>query len=609
MASRRLLWSRRILGTAVVGSVGGYGASKGLIHVRRTHGFKKDSALETVSLTCERVHRASYILGVFGYTFLEFFVMKKAVGAERFWDVRLDETHRRGAGRIKNCLITSGGVMVKFGQELAAMRGFLPPIYVSTMAELRDNVPSVPWEEMEAVLEVEFGRPIKDLFLTIDKTPLAAASLAQVHRATLIDGSEAAVKIQYPIVASFLEVDIGTHKVLSHVFNRFNPEFERREDVHDKLYSLLRKELDFENEAKNCERAHLDLVGVVKGVYVPKVIHNMTTRSILTMEFIDGIRVDDIAGIERLGFDKKEIATALFNAIAEQMFSSGHIHADPHQGNVLLRRPPSSPGTSTTTGVEVVILDHGLCGTIGDDFRMDFARFWRSLVLGDTNQLEKFAEKYNLPDHKIFAMLLMMQRYDHIGVGMGVDGVRDRQFETGGEVWWERKTSKDEDEESDETRTDEEKKVVEEEKEAKKKERKDKQVAMFEKLTATMNNLPPDMFLVLRALFLLRSVNADLGAPVNRYALMSTTANRVVEAHDYPSLGFWSRAQFTARHFWFGFRLNVIERIGGALVMAVVRGLQFCNVPLSRIIGSTPAAAAALGLPREMSEVVEVADM
>eukprot|EP01129_Flabellula_baltica_P016947 TRINITY_DN9246_c0_g1_i1.p1 TRINITY_DN9246_c0_g1~~TRINITY_DN9246_c0_g1_i1.p1 ORF type:complete len:662 (-),score=132.17 TRINITY_DN9246_c0_g1_i1:27-2012(-) len=423
-------------------------------------------------------------------------------------------TYSRGADKILELCLKHQGLYVKFGQALASMQGFLPKVYAEKLKVLLDNVTSIPFEEVEQIILQEFGLTVDEMFLEISREPIASASLAQVHRGVLLDGREVAVKIQYPEVGFFHSTDISTHKVLMEVMTRISDQFRK---VPDSFYEKLSRELDFDYEASNISLCREKLKNN-NDAYAPKVYDEFTTRYVLTMEFIHGVNItnfDTICG--KWNFSKGTIANILFNVFSEMIFMHGLVHGDPHPANIFVR-----PNPSNTKRPQIVILDHGLYDHLSDDFRVRYAQFWKALILNDEKEIKNYCNYYGIKNHKLYASILMMQRFD-------VDvQLEDRDHE---------KSKQNQD--------------------LTKMRRHDpsdlKNKKLQEDFKNIIDNFPDEMRLIMRSYFLLRSINIQLGAPVNRFVIMARVAAAAVAKERGTFGSFRSRINFEINIMWFKF--------------------------------------------------------
>jgi ubiquinone biosynthesis protein len=268
------------------------------------------------------------------------------------------EATRDGAQAFRRGLEELGTTFIKLGQLLSSRPDLLPDVYIDELGHLVDDVPRVPFAEIEAVLRADFG---EDALVTVDPEPLATASIAQTHRGLLATGQEVVVKVRRPGVVEQVDLDLA---VLRSTVGLASRHFEaaRRiqlEELADELEVHLRAELDFLEEAHNTELVR-GLVEPFEGLVVPRVIRPYVTERALVLELIEGGKVEAGHGLEpqRAAL----IAREFFRAYVFQIVVEGVYHADPHHGNVLL-----------TEDGRLALLDFGLLGRLDEDTRTGLA--------------------------------------------------------------------------------------------------------------------------------------------------------------------------------------------------------------------------------------------
>ena len=249
---------------------------------------------------------------------------------------RLEAVSR--SDRIRMVLEELGPTFIKLGQFASTRPDMLPIELVESLEKLQDAVPPFPQDQAKALVEKELGRPVGELFARFDERPFASASIGQVHRATLNDGQEVAVKVQRPNIAEQVSVDLEIMRNLALLIEKhvegmrvFN-----LEQLVDEFAKALRKEMDFTAEARHIESFAANFRND-PGVYIPRVFHTFTTRRIIVTEFIEGIKITSVAELREAGLDPREIARRGAEVILKQIFVDGFFHADPHAGNILVK--------------------------------------------------------------------------------------------------------------------------------------------------------------------------------------------------------------------------------------------------------------------------------
>ncbi|MDH5675617.1 MAG: AarF/UbiB family protein [Myxococcales bacterium] len=264
---------------------------------------------------------------------------------------RRQRVHERNADRLLGGILKLHGVYVKLGQVLSILVGILPRVYRQRLSALQDQVPPRPFAELERSFRRSLGKAPGECFERIEEAPIAAASLGQVHRARLQDGREVAVKLLYPGIRELIAVDMRVLRTAMWLFSRFLP-IKDLQIVHDALVDLLARETDYLHEADCMERmaenfrAHPDLL-------FPSPLRELSSGEVLTMSFMEGIKISDLEQLRAAGIDPDAVGRRLLQSFFEQLFLHRYFHADPHPGNFLVQPGPSP------TEPRLVVLDFG----------------------------------------------------------------------------------------------------------------------------------------------------------------------------------------------------------------------------------------------------------
>jgi ubiquinone biosynthesis protein len=243
------------------------------------------------------------------------------------------------ARRLRHSLEQCGGMFVKAGQVASTRSDLVSPPVAEELSHLQDNVAPAPPDGVRELLEEELGSPVDEVFAEFDSQPLAAASIGQAHRARLHGGQQVIVKIQRPGIADSVNRDLDVLNQLATVVEQrttWGAEYHVC-DLADEFAERLREELDFEIEARNASDIAANLDGA-SDVRIPAVFHDLTTRRVLVMEWLDGVSVRDGDAIDELGVDRRELAEDLLRCMLQQMLVDAQYHADPHPGNVMVLR-------------------------------------------------------------------------------------------------------------------------------------------------------------------------------------------------------------------------------------------------------------------------------
>ncbi|HET9528714.1 MAG TPA: AarF/ABC1/UbiB kinase family protein [Blastocatellia bacterium] len=244
--------------------------------------------------------------------------------------------HKEGV-RLREKLLALGPTFIKIGQTLATRADILPVEYIQELSKLQDEVPPFPSEQARSIIEQELRAKIEDIFSSFEEKPVAAASLGQVHRATLRTGQVVAVKVQRPDIAEKIDFDILVLRRLAHRLDRY-PNLIRGVDWQgtlDEFRATISEEMDYEQEARNAETFRKNFAEW-KEVYVPKIYDVFSTRHLIVMEFIEGKKITDTESISAAGYNPHEVVKLLARTYLKQLLEDGFFHADPHPGNLRL---------------------------------------------------------------------------------------------------------------------------------------------------------------------------------------------------------------------------------------------------------------------------------
>ncbi|CAI9289207.1 unnamed protein product [Lactuca saligna] len=293
-----------------------------------------------------------------------------------------EKAHERNAKRIVNLIIELEGLWVKMGQYFSVRADGLPGAYPRHLKQLQDSLPSRCLKEVQKTIKKEMGKSIDDIFTTFVEKPLATASIAQVHRATLRDGKEVVVKVQHEGIKTIILEDLKNAKSVVEWIVWAEPKFNFN-PVIDEWCKEAPKELDFNREAENtrkvssnlcCKKDCLDKRPEHRvKVLMPEVIHS--TERVLILEYMDGVRLNDSPSLDKLGVDKKNIVEEITRAYAHQIFIDGFFNADPHPGNFLVTK--SSPH-------HPILLDFGFTKLLSSSMKHAVAKMFLASAEFDT---------------------------------------------------------------------------------------------------------------------------------------------------------------------------------------------------------------------------------
>ncbi|GAB4568716.1 MAG: AarF/ABC1/UbiB kinase family protein [Anaerolineae bacterium] len=306
-----------------------------------------------------------------------------------------DRRLRRWARQFRELAVELGGVMIKLGQFVSSRIDILPPSITGELADLQDEVPPVPFPEMEKTLQEELGENWRARFAWLDETPIAAASLGQAYRAQLVDedgrpGQRVIVKVQRPGIARIVYTDLQALDVVARLAMRFRF-IARRANVPlllEEFARVLWEELDYEQEARNAER-FAELFRHDMGVYIPAIYHAHSTRRVLTLEDVTAIKLNDYAAIEAAGIDRREVAQRLLNTYLTMVFIHRFFHADPHPGNIFIYPLPPEQTAPATPGrpFYLVFVDFGMTGQLTPEIVDGLRETLIALITRDARRL------------------------------------------------------------------------------------------------------------------------------------------------------------------------------------------------------------------------------
>lgn len=292
---------------------------------------------------------------------------------------RMERVHQKNAQRLAHGFTRLRGVFIKLGQLLSVIGTFLPRAYGQALQGMQDRVPARPFDEIEGRLREAFGADPFSHFSHFEQRPLAAASLAQVHKAVLRDGREVAVKIRYPGIETLIRYDLGVLRFLLPALSRL-VQVRHLYRILDQIEAMLAREIDYAHERTNIERIR-KIFANRSNVVIPEVIDELTAAGVLTLSYEAGVRLTDVPALEANRIDPTEVGKLLIDCYLSMLFEHRVFHADPHPGNFLVRPGPT-----------LVILDYGAVEEVTDSL----AEGMKTVVLGaitrDSEQILKGIE-------------------------------------------------------------------------------------------------------------------------------------------------------------------------------------------------------------------------
>jgi predicted unusual protein kinase regulating ubiquinone biosynthesis (AarF/ABC1/UbiB family) len=298
----------------------------------------------------------------------------------RTWrEAHINDVHTRNARRVYSTILRLQGLFIKVGQLLSIMANFLPAEFRAELEGLQDQVPPRPYDEIAERLRDELG-PRMNQIASLDRQPMASASLGQVHSAQLVDGRRVAVKVQHRNIDRIVRLDLRTIRRIMAIVQWFVP-VQGLDAYYHQVKALLSQELDFALEADHIERIEKNFTSDER-VAFPKPVRELCTGRVLTTTFVEGVKVSDVAALGALGVNKRDVAERLVRVYCQMIFVDGVYHADPHPGNVLVREDGA-----------IVLLDFGAVAELSTQMREGISEFLEGVLRRDTDRLVKSLRK------------------------------------------------------------------------------------------------------------------------------------------------------------------------------------------------------------------------
>ncbi len=314
----------------------------------------------------------------------EFGYVVEHLGLSRYWAFGGRLLHKKPGienktveERARMVLEELGPTYVKLGQILSTRYDILPESFITEFAKLQDVVPPFPYLEAKAIIESELGKPIDELFASIELVPVAAASIGQVQRAVLKSGEDVVIKVQRPDITDTIDTDLKMLRDIAVFAQKHIKEgmIYNFVDIVEEFSHVLHNELDYVKEGQNADKFYHNFINE-DSVYIPKVYWEYTTKRVLTLEYAIGVKINDLERLERVGLDRKKVARNFSTAYVKMLFEDGFFHGDPHPGNVFVM--PNEV---------ILFLDFGMAGSISKTMMATMTNVMIATVKKDVEML------------------------------------------------------------------------------------------------------------------------------------------------------------------------------------------------------------------------------
>ncbi len=287
------------------------------------------------------------------------------------------ERYRKHGKKAVETFIELGPAYVKLGQLLSVRPDVIPQPYIDEFAKLQDEVPAAPFEEVKPTIEKELGKPISEVFEVFDPSAVTGASLGQVYRAKY-QGQDVVVKVNRPGIREKMRVDTKVLFRVVPLVGRFIDQSLKvtAQSVVEQFTETIKEEMDYKKEAHNLIAIKKNLKSQ-KDVVIPRIYPELSSESVLVLEYVGGIKISNVKALEAAGVDRKRLARRVAKIFFTMLLSHDRFHADPHPGNISILVEESPSGEKQT---KIILYDFGMTGTLDQDTRLKLVRFYSALV-------------------------------------------------------------------------------------------------------------------------------------------------------------------------------------------------------------------------------------
>lgn len=316
-----------------------------------------------------RLRKAYWTATVVMFSYARLWFLKKIFG-QKWYNRRIVALHIHNAERVRDAILQLNGLFIKLGQMLSILTNFLPEAFQKPLEALQDQIPQRPFSLVRERILRELDKPIEELFAYFDENALAAASIGQVHRARLHDGTEVVVKVQHADIEEVAIIDLEIILRLTRISAWFY-DIKGMDYLYTQVRKMIEEELDYVREATSMEQISINIAE--EGITVPLVHRAYSTEKVLTTTWHDGVKISNLAQLDAWELDRRDIASRILQAYCRMLFKDGFYHADPHPGNILVQKNGS-----------IVLLDFGAVATLSSALREGIPQLIEAAVRNDT---------------------------------------------------------------------------------------------------------------------------------------------------------------------------------------------------------------------------------
>lgn len=391
----------------------------------------------------------------------------------------LEDLHEVTSEALLQLLMENKGLYIKLGQAIANQGSIFPVAYQKRFSKLYDEAPVTPWAKVDRVLREELGENYGEI-VQVDRTPIASASIAQVHRGRLSTGEDVAVKVQHYYMKNQIVADLAMYRLISRIYEYV---FELPMTMFTRyVLDQMHHETSFIQERKNGDKlAHMiahDNSARKLNVHVPRTYPDVLTDRVLITEWIDGILMVSRERMEAAGYSAATAMDQYLRLFGRQFFKYGFVHSDPHPGNLMVRFDAHKKQ-------QLVILDHGLYITLPDKFRRQFRDLWRYIFSLDTGGIHRISQDWGIGSSQMFTTMVTLRAPDgtdrpmrppHMGGGSGGGGEKGEKSDI---------------------------------------------KALFRDFLSDEKRFPMELLFLMRTQRMIQNLNLQMGSPVNRINLLT----------------------------------------------------------------------------------------